>query len=201
MLLHALVFSPRPSSLFSSFSSSFSLLSISLLSSYIIPAILAQRQRICYDENLPLFPRIDIRLIRRVTSEPHCGFGIAASTVCVGFGLYDIDVVVRSGTRFLPYGGIPPLTPNGLCNGDYLICVNGVLEDGATCGLGSYCNDRLHPDLCNAVACLYQGRIWLKATMDIFPGDEITIYYGWDCWKCRTDRISPIVEQISKPNE
>ena len=161
-----------------------------------------QLQRICYDENLPLFPRIDTRLIRRVSSEPHCGFGIAASTVCVGFGLYDIDVVVRSGTRFLPYGGIPPLTTNGLCNGDYLICVNGVLEDGATCGLGRYCNDRLHPDLCNAVACLYKGRIWLKATMDIFPGDEITIYYGWDYWRCRTDRISPHhVEQISKLNE
>ena len=27
-----------------------------------------------------------------VSSEPYCGFGIAASTICVGFGLYDIDV-------------------------------------------------------------------------------------------------------------
>ena len=76
------------------------------------------------------------------------------------------------------------------------------MEDGATCGLGRYCNDRLHPDLCNAVACLHDGRVWLKAIMDIFPGDEITIYYGWEYWRPRANRISAFhADQICKLNE
>ena len=158
-----------------------------------------QRTPICYDENPPLFPRIDTKLIRRVSTEPRCGFGVAPSTVCDGSGLFDIDVEVKSGERFLPFGGIPPPADGSLFNGDYVIWAGGVFEDDATCGLGRYCNDRLHPDLCNAMPCLYQGKTWLKAIMDIFPGDEITIYYGWDYWKSRTDIISPYhADQISK---
>ena len=168
------------------------------------PVPATQRSCVCYDENPPLFPRIDTNLIRVVETEPYFGFGVAASTICVGAGLFSIDATASDGELLFPYGGIYPTggVEGGKRNGDYLICAKGILEDGAEHGLGRFCNDRLDPDLCNSTACVHKGRIWLRAIKDIFPGDEITIYYGWDYWKSRLSRISVVdAERILNLNE
>ena len=157
---------------------------------FLSPLFSVHFQRVRYDENPPSFPRIAISLIREVRMDNCRGLGVAESTFASGRALYSKSREIPAGELICPYGGKLMTSYDGAGrDGDYLIQVGNIIEDGAELGLGGLCNDRLTPEDNNSDAVLHRGRIWLRANQHIMPGDEITLSYGWWYWSRRLNRI------------